>query len=835
MQKLTFKKLFRITLCITTLIVITSVLGNAAHAASVDSGISPIDAFDKLTSANGKWLNSQYRNNYYLDIKTLGALDIFEKGTNGIANILFYLMSMISYICVAAFYFCFNTNVADLFKDIINNMQESLRAGIFDNLFLVAFIFIAIYLVQQLLKRNTVEIFTQILKLLFIIVLSFLLTTETSAVITNSTEIAKTIGAKAVVAINNSESTQSYAADVSGNLWFSLVHEPWLMMEANNKLTEQDQEKILSQDSSSSDRQSYIDNLNSKDSSIFSKDAGTARIAQTFIILILTLLKAGILLLIALVQIAFQVMAILCILLSMVALLLAMVPQLGGMTIIENLAKRIFETQLGIVITTFMLALMTKMDSLIMIDFQKATNCGWLIALIIQTSIYVCMYMFRKKIFNLISIAGKGIKSGHVIPQNFVHNKSRQFAEKTSNVIAGAPRATAHAAGTAVGSTASVAANGIRKVADKVGNVFPSKRHDEKSENPSSDSGNNLNNNIKDNSNEKGNPMPKDKGNDKDNKTKGNGPNLRANLNNKSKEGSSNASQSGSSNRKDSNDIKINDGTKLRQNSSKNNSGENNVKDTTAVGSSKLNRVKNDTGTDNTNSNPQDNETKESRPSLRDNLNNKSKEVTSNASQSESPNRKDNNDIKINDGTKLRQNSSKNNSGENNVKDTTAVGSSKLNRVKNDTGTDNTNSNPQNNEAKESRPSLRNSLNNNNKNNNNESAPNVNHASTNKANSDPNMGERNNLRSNSPNNSNTEEGMKNNFKTTKSESPSQKANDNTAKSDTPVNGKKPFRLDNNIKPKAKANPKTKSDNSNKRETKSKVNVTVISKLNKPNK
>ena len=546
MQNLTFKKLFKITLFITTILVITHVLGGVAHAASVDAGINKIDAFDKLTGDHQKWISSTYRNNYSLDIVHLGVTDIVEKATNGVANILFSLMCMISYICVATFYFCFNTNISDLFKDIINNMQESLRTGIFDNVFLVAFIFIAIYLIQQLLKRNTVEIFTQIFKLLFIIVLSFLLTTETSAVITNSTEIAKSIGAKAVVAINNTESTQSYAADVSGNLWYSLVHEPWLMMEANNKLTENDQEAILKEVPSSDARQKYVQNMNEKDPTIFAKDAGTARIAQVFIILILTILKAGIMLLIALVQIAFQVMAILCVLLSMVALLLAMVPQLGGMTIIENLAKRIFETQLGIVITTFMLALMTEMDQLIMINFNNATNCGWLICLILQTAIYVAIYVYRKKIFKLISVANQSVKSGHVVPQNFVHNRSRQFAEKTSDAVINAPRA--------AGRTTARAIKGIR---NHVNEKFSSGSNNSGG---SGKTGPNLNDNIKNNTNS--NSSSEKKSNDSK-------PNLRDNIKSNGNKGNDNLRNN--SKREDKNANTNNGSNNLRQNMAANN------------------------------------------------------------------------------------------------------------------------------------------------------------------------------------------------------------------------------------------------------------------------
>lgn len=854
LQKLTFKRLFIITLSITTFLVIMHVLGTVAHAASVDSGRSKIDAFDNLTSTNGKWLSSQYRNNYYLDIKSLGITDIFEKGTNGIANILFNLMSMLAYICIASFYFCFDTNISDLFKNIINNMQESLRAGIFDNLFLVAFVFIAFYLVKQLLKRNTVEIFSQILKLLFIIVLSFLLTTETSAVITNSTEISKTIGAKAVVAINNSESTQSYASDVSGNLWYSLVHEPWLMMEADNKLTEQQQEKILSLGSSSTERQKYIDSLNSSDSSLFAEDAGTTRIAQSFIILLLTILKAGIILLIALIQIAFQVMAILCILLSMVALLLAMIPQLGGLTIVENLAKRIFETQLGIVVTTFMLALMTKMDSLIMIDFQKATNCGWLIALIIQTAIYVAMIVYRKKIFKLINVASTNIKSGHLVSRNFVHNKSRQLAEKASDAMAGTPGAAAHGA--------KATAHVIRKAAGKVGSAVSNMRGDEQPDNSSESSGPNLKDNLKTNSNENGTPQNNNESNGQnlqDNLNNNNNSN-KTNNNNSNSEGNSNVVQGASHNGGDSPDIKTNEGNKLRSNSSKNNGNNSNTNANTGrensnpirnknaantsnnstkqehksdesrpnsnmrmpnntsqnspknnVGGENLNLTR-DKNTATNNTAEQDSELKESRPNLRNNLSNNIGNHNENTDAAEKPF-----EIEHNSKPKMSvPNNSNQNSPQNSPKNNVGSESTNLTRDKNTAGNNNTN---QDYEPKESKLNLRSNMNNNKATHSENTASNQKSLNT-SDNSRQNTSNNENLRHTRDKN-NEQTGTKNNVETPTSENSS------------------PQKKNTNIKPRinpkinAKVNAKVKADNSNKKEAEKKVKT--ISKPNRSNK
>lgn len=509
MQQLTFWDMFKITMIITTALVITYVLSNTVFAANVDAGIGKIDAFDQLTGANSQWLSSTYRNNYYLDINSLGFSDVFEKAANGLANILFSLICILSYICIAVFYFCFDTSIADLFKNAINGIQDSLKSGIFDNVFLVAFVFIAVYLITQLLKRNTAEIISQMLKVIFIIIVAFLLTTETSSVITESTEIAKSIGAEAVVAINNQESTQDYAASVSGTLWYSLVHEPWEMMEANNKLSQSQEEDILSKAPESDSRQDIIKSINKDDGSIFDKEEGIFRIPQAFIILVITILKAGIMLLIALIQVAFQVMAILCVLLSMIALLLAMVPQMGGIAVIENLAKRIFETQLGIVVTTFILALITKMDSLIMVDFAQATKCGWLICLIMQTAIYISMYVFRKNIFKMINVVSKNAKNGHLVPRNFVNDKAHRFTERSSDIGLRSVRRAGDKTLSAVGSP-------IRSAAKSMGNKIKGNKPNGNNENENS---NNMNNGTKNENN------LRDKINDKENNSKSNATN----------------------------------------------------------------------------------------------------------------------------------------------------------------------------------------------------------------------------------------------------------------------------------------------------------------------
>lgn len=370
-----------------------------------DDGVVAPDKFDGLEE-DGAYLGAAYRDNYSLDIKDLGLLEAGDGIMNGIANVIFSLMKLIVYIVVTVFYYCMSFDIAALFGTEIDAIQSSLVGGIFNVLFLFGVGASLFYMAAQILKKNTQEVFVQFAKIIGISVLSVFITLFSSSFLSTVTTVTKAASLTALGELSDTSMAdvdmETYSAQTAGILWGNMLHRPWIALEFGSYTpTDEEIETLLSYAPGSDERQDYVNTMNEAHG-IFNKSVGGGRIGMGLLLLMLTIVKGGVFLLIGGMQLAYQLLTIIYLLVCPIVLFLALVPQFGGVSLINKWFKKIFEVQLSVLILSFLLGVIIKIDKLL---FALSPTYGWLIILVLQILVIVGIVVFRRQILAAVGFA----------------------------------------------------------------------------------------------------------------------------------------------------------------------------------------------------------------------------------------------------------------------------------------------------------------------------------------------------------------------------------------------------------------------------------------------
>lgn len=375
---------------------------------------NPTD-FENL-SGDAEYLKEDWRENYYLDIEELGILDAGKGVMNDIANVLWQVIRFLAFIVVSVFYYAMQFDVSSMFSSQIGAIQEALNNSIFSPLFMLAFCGTALILIKRLIKRDMMGAIGDLAKVIGILILSILVVRHSSVVLSYATNITKGVSVDALTGINQEmgiSGVGSFAADAAGVLWVNMVHEPWKCLEFGETAspTSDDIEKILTKTPGSEERaeviKQYIEEHEGNGKQNFNKNIGVGRIGFLIVYLIPFIIKAGIYLLVALIQLAFQALAIGLVVLAPIVLLIALVP--GYENMIPSWARKILENQVSIIIITFFLGILVKFDQLL---FDMSAAYGWLMVLIFQIAIEVGLFLGRHKILAMLG----GIQRGISVP-----------------------------------------------------------------------------------------------------------------------------------------------------------------------------------------------------------------------------------------------------------------------------------------------------------------------------------------------------------------------------------------------------------------------------------
>ncbi|MFT8349202.1 CD3337/EF1877 family mobilome membrane protein [Clostridium saccharoperbutylacetonicum] len=400
-----YKKLFKLIFFIVVIFILLQTIEKAANASLLSIMGGP-DSFNNL-SGQGKYLSPPYRYNYYLDVS--GGSSYIDEAINVLSNFFWNILVFLTYALLLSFNLAFTTDIASLFSTIVNTIMTSLKNNIFDSyiLFVIAIGFI--YVVISLIRRNSAQVLSRILYMTAAIALATALSNYGSTVISGLTQMSKEIGASSIVSVTDDKATQINVSQISGELWDTLIHKPWLELESENKLSDSQVESLLRLDRDSEERSDLVKNIHKNDKSIFADGVGSNRLVPAFFMLFVNGFKMVIMLGIALIQIVFQIITILLMFFVFVLILLSIVPSYGP-RILSLWAKQIVGFQIGIILTSMILGTLIKLDQLIAESF-KGGPYGWFIITFFQVWIYAMIIIFRKQIFEFL----KAIQNGSTV------------------------------------------------------------------------------------------------------------------------------------------------------------------------------------------------------------------------------------------------------------------------------------------------------------------------------------------------------------------------------------------------------------------------------------
>lgn len=380
--------------------------------------IGSVESFNHLNGEQ-KYLGEQYRDNYSLDMETASLSDgileylgnQIQVALNALANVLFKLELWLSYLTVTVFYMCFNLNLAELFGNQVNVIQQALNDSIFRPLFLIGCAAAFCVLIGRLLKRDMAGAIGQLAKIIFIVMISILVVVESDTMLTACNNITKEISLEILTGVNTangySQNVSDFAAESAGVLWRNLVHEPWLSMEFGSKSLIQDGEveKILSLAPDSEERKELVEQ-NERGCFAFSR-AGD-RLAFTFFYLIPCVVKCVVYILIAFVQLVFQLLSIVYTFMAPLVLIISLFPSYEG--ILGSWFRKIIETQISILIISLIIGILIKFDEMIF-DWAAQNQYGWMVALIVQIAISAALFMNRNKLLTALSHVQRGVSN----------------------------------------------------------------------------------------------------------------------------------------------------------------------------------------------------------------------------------------------------------------------------------------------------------------------------------------------------------------------------------------------------------------------------------------
>ena len=391
----------------------------AAPAHAVDS-VGYIEDFQTL-DGELRFIGDQYRSNYYLDIERTGLLEAGDKIVNDIANVLFAIIRFFGELVVSIFYFAMDFDVAVLFSGQIDNIQAALKASVFDTLLMLAIAVSLITLIRQLARLNVTGMASHVAQIVIVIVLSSVVVTHSSTALSFATTITKEVSVNALMSINERENTsvRSYAANTSAAIWNSLIHEPWLTLEfSGTSPSAEDVERFLTTPPGTPERETLVSDYMDANSGtgVFGKHHGGERLGFLFVYLFLFLAKSIVYLFAALIQLGYQVMAVFYVILAPLVLLLSLFPSMGGLQMVGSWLKKILETQIMILMITFILGLLLSLDSLL---YSLAPQLGWLVVLLLEAVISAFVMLNHKSIFKGISRINRAVQNPRLAQRQF--------------------------------------------------------------------------------------------------------------------------------------------------------------------------------------------------------------------------------------------------------------------------------------------------------------------------------------------------------------------------------------------------------------------------------
>jgi len=383
---------------------------------------------------NGEHMK-QWRN-YQLDIKPLNFMNKGDGILNEMANVVFNIIKILSYLTVTLFYFSMKLNLAEIFSSQIDSIQSSTMAGIFDPFVILGLAVAFFGLVVKFIKQNLTGMIIDFGKILLVFIISYFVVAHSGTALKAATSITKDMAMAALLDntgnIVSETGKDEYALNTTGVIWDSLVHTPWLYLEFDNtNPTQEEVNQFLTTSPSNKKNREEIVNtyMQIHGEEVFAPERGVSRLGFLCIYLLAGAIKAAVYLGIAIMQLAFQLLSVFFVLLAPVILILSFFPNFGFNTV-SWWFKKLLETQVMIVIITFLLGIIIMLDDFLL---SLIPTWGWLAATALGAIVTVIIFFKSKKIIQGFERITTSLTNPEALRANF-ENTSSNTVRMTGNL-----------------------------------------------------------------------------------------------------------------------------------------------------------------------------------------------------------------------------------------------------------------------------------------------------------------------------------------------------------------------------------------------------------------
>ncbi|MCX7748710.1 MAG: hypothetical protein N2645_17765 [Clostridia bacterium] len=353
------------------------------------------DIFDYTKNPNP--YITTYKDNYSLD-DTAGMFSPVEGALNSIADTMFQMQYFMAQLLVLMFWFVFNFNIFDVFKDLITSFLTEMKVGFFDSVVLILLTLTGAYFIKKKLQRRVIEFWIG----LGIIVLVLAISTfyfQSPMKILNGVNNATNGFSQMILGTSDTPVVKA-----SNDLWQVFVVKPWQNAEFGNpELAKKLTDEVLSK-SDPDEREAIFEVLEATGEW---ENMGSKRCAYLVVMLVPMGITYIVLFAICLLSIGFQALMMIVFLLGPFVFALALIPEYGpgvlkkwGLFLISLAASKIVMVLVLKILTAFLKAMLSFGDTQ-----------GWGMVFIVQLIAFAMIFFFKKQIVEIFIITKKNVSN----------------------------------------------------------------------------------------------------------------------------------------------------------------------------------------------------------------------------------------------------------------------------------------------------------------------------------------------------------------------------------------------------------------------------------------
>ncbi|MGN9163422.1 CD3337/EF1877 family mobilome membrane protein [Clostridium sulfidigenes] len=331
-------KNFKFFLLIGLIISMLIIPKNVVYASeSANPSAEMIPKLEDLYNYKDNKYFTDYKGNYYLDLKDVVIKGQVGKFLNGGANVLFELEVLLTQVLAAVIYYTFELSIFDLFSGPIDTIVKNLKIGIFDEFALVCISFIGIYYIFKMIKNQKTQVLMTMAKMICILVLALVFFRQPTAMLKGVDSLSKGIGQAALEgtykATMDGKSSSSATESITTNLWLMFVHKPWQVLEfGSTSMAEEYEDEILRLSPDSDERQDIINEI-AEDDVHFQPNLGLKRLGIMILYFAIFIVLAAVIIAFCFLIIGYQFLMLIYAIAGPLALLLALIPSFGFNTV----------------------------------------------------------------------------------------------------------------------------------------------------------------------------------------------------------------------------------------------------------------------------------------------------------------------------------------------------------------------------------------------------------------------------------------------------------------------------------------------------------------------